>query len=237
VPNSLDAICADVQGNFNATLGLEAGVQDQTNAALDIMREVAADLPNMDSIAVIPVGSRVKGYATLQSDIDIVVVYYSEDSHPFEARKAMGRVINERLGIYACQPCFEDEADGALTVSMIDYGHAACFNAEDIPFVLVPAVFEGSRVAELNHSILIKKRWERARYFERAESSFNRKLILPKQHAEVPQRYMDLCGASGSVLPAPEDVEQSITAAYDQRRITFGGNIAEKILEQLTLHG
>ncbi|HSW37671.1 MAG TPA: nucleotidyltransferase domain-containing protein [Candidatus Saccharimonadales bacterium] len=235
--NSLEAITDNIQSEFWAMLGLEEGVQEQTSAALDIMREVAADLPHMEDVAVIPVGSRVKGYATLSSDVDIAIVAYEENAAPFKARIAMGRVITERLGIQVCQLSFPDRADEALTIDMIDYGHLACFDAKSLPFALVPAVFEGTRVAERKRAALEKRRQARNSFLflRSADEAYTRYFVEPKfEPHSVACRYINVAQNAGLDWPELTDLERVFQAAYTSRNQAFGSSVLTKINQELT---
>lgn len=232
--NSLDRVCENIKNEFWATLGLEQGVQEQTEAAMAIMREVACDLPCMESVAVIPVGSRVKGYATLESDMDIAMIVYEDGATPYKARKMIGKVITERLGIVVCKSHFTDQADEILTIDMIDYGHAACFGSEDIPFTLSPAIFEGERVAELKMNIFERRRYEDATFFEFADKAFRRKLIMPKMNASgVAARYINLLSQQEESGLGISITESMFGMAYGVREQQFSGNMQAKIEHQL----
>src|SRR3989344_1873394 len=138
--NSLETVGEDVVANLWATVGFESGVKEQTETALEVMREVAEDLPHMEEIAVVPVGSRFKGYATEQSDLDVAVIYYDDHSvSPYGVRNAIDEVVKERVGIPVKHPRFDERApDAALTIDLVDCGDGIYPAESDLAFLFSP---------------------------------------------------------------------------------------------------
>lgn len=225
--NSIQAIGEDIRGQFWATLGLENGVQEQTETALAIVQEVVVDLPHMEGIAVVPVGSRFKGYATLESDLDLAMVVYDENAMPYKTRRAIGEAVRARLGISVCTLSpFPDEADEALTIDFINHSHGA-YNSEQLPLFFSPSIFEGKHVPDYKDAIIKQLATKGEAYLSRVSPAFERHLLQPKfTYKGVADRYADLLSVEGrSERSHNIDVDGYFRNAYQQRCSKYGSSI------------
>ncbi len=210
--------CENIQSEFWATLGLEQGVQQQTEGLLDTVRETAASLPDMSGVALVPFGSRIKGYARLDSDLDLAVIHYDKEISSYYATIALNEAI-----------------DMAPNVSLIDFGYGTTFSPRGWPLSLAPTIFEGEQVARLRCNIIESWLTKSEVYLEHAERAYADFFIDPRFLSEgAATRFSAIANTPEAASVSYEEIEASFDEAYKQRLYNFGGNILEKIEQALS---
>lgn len=226
--NSLEAIKSDTEAHLWATVGLESGVQEQTAAALEIMKEVAVDLNDMEGIAVVPVGSRFKGYATQRSDLDVAVVQYDDwGISPYTVRARLHTVIRERLGIQVRHN--DIGADEALTIDLVDYGQYGLGVGTPfcLAFLFPPTIFVGDQAEERRQVMIDDLFTQGERLVESTNTEFNNKFVRPKSWARIPARYMELFSLTDHNNYGTYGlVEAAFKGMYRARLEAFGSTVS-----------
>lgn len=229
----LTEVCENIQKELLATGGLQHGVQEQTEEAIEIISEVSAEVPNLGSIGLIPFGSRFKGYARLDSDLDVALISYDEHGHLFHARNELAKSLARR-GLRVHEPGVSNQREASLTVSLINYGCAGRFSPQDIPFTLSAAVFEGQQVSALKKGVLKNWRDKSKTQLDYVAQSYAQFLICPRFSPDgVAARYSSIMNPSETGRYEYDEIEAAFQDAYTKRLQNFGGSILEKIDQQI----